>query len=259
MEPGCIFRLSCAVISAVALLGCHSAPASGRVTHESYEEAIRGGDVRFGMVWIPEGRFWIGRTEVTWDEYLSYCAFGKDDDVPADADAVTRPSKPLEVTPYDRDWGAGRRPAVGMSRNAAQKYCQWLSLNTGRQYRLPTEAEWQQACGGPPDVPLTDCAWYEETSDGRTEEVGRKKPNRYGVYDMLGNLWEYCLGPYDIAEPEKAVLRGGSWRDPASLVTPESRLAFDYMWVLGDPNVPPGVWWVPDGQHLGFRVLRAQP
>jgi hypothetical protein len=72
---------------------------------------------------------------------------------------------------------------------------------------------------------------------------------------MLGNLWEYCMGPFAPDQPGRAVLRGGSWETPEAGITPQSRLGFDDDWVLADPNVPAGVWWVPDGNHLGFRVL----
>lgn len=240
--------------------GCRAPASQPQAVPKNYVETIRGTDVRFEMVWIPEGRFWIGRTEVTWDEYLQYCDFEESGKVPPGVDAVARPSRPQDdVTPFDRDWGTGRRPAVGMSWNAARNYCRWLSLNTGRTYRLPTEAEWRLACGEAPDGPLRDYAWYEANSDGMTHEVGLKKPNRYGLHDMLGNLWEYCANPFSPAEPERAVLRGGSWSDPAERVTPDSRLGFEEDWVLDDPNVPPGVWWVPAGDHLGMRVLRPGP
>jgi formylglycine-generating enzyme required for sulfatase activity len=220
-----------------------------------YVETLPDTVVAFDMVWIPEGGFWIGRTEVTWDEYLVYCAF---DAPPEGVDAVSRPSKPLDTFPYDREWGTGRRPAVGMSWNAARQYCRWLSERTGRTYRLPTEAEWRLACGGAPAA-LDAVAWTKENSGGTTHEVGEKAPNAHGLHDVLGNLWEYCAEPYDPAEPEWAVLRGGSFLEPRKDVTPDARLKFDEFWNMADPNVPPGVWWVPDGDDLGFRVLRPGP
>lgn len=230
----------------------------------SYTETIRGSDVTFEMVWIEEGRFWIGRHEVTWDEYLLYCDFAETNAVPPGVDAVTKPSKPLDWTPYDRDWGVGRRPAVGMSWNAAKKYCEWLSLNTGATYRLPTENEWLLACGtgypkGDAQVALKDIAWYAKNSKEMTQEVGLKLANEHGLHDVLGNLSEYCANPFSPDEPERAVLRGGAWCDEAGDVTPTRRLGFDDDWVLPDPNVPPGVWWVPEGHDLGLRVLRPGP
>ena len=226
---------------------------------QDYTETIRGAEVGFDLVWVPEGNFWIGRTEVTWDEFLLYCDFEATGAVAPDADAVSKPSKPLDWAPYDHDWGAGRRPAVGMSWNSAQKYCQWLSLNTGREYRLPTEEEWALACGDGGAGPLAARAWFADNSGQMTQEVGQKAPNAWGLHDMLGNLWEYCAGPWSAAEPERAVLRGGSWKDPAEAIGPDARLGFDDDWNLEDPNFPPGVWWVPEGDHLGLRVLRSGP
>jgi len=238
-----LFAVSCFVV------GCAS-------IHQprDYVQVIQGSAIEFDMVWVPEGNFWIGRTEVTWDEFLLYCDFEEDASVAPGVDAVSKPSKPIVA--FDRDWGTGRRPAVGMSFNAAGEYCRWLSLNTGRSYRLPTEAEWALACGQTGHDPLAEHAWYADNSDCMTQKVRQKLPNSHGLYDMLGNLWEYCLNPYDEKEPKRPVLRGGSWKDRASRVTPSSRLRFDDDWVLADPNVPAGVWWVPDGDHLGFRVMR---
>jgi formylglycine-generating enzyme required for sulfatase activity len=220
-----------------------------------YVDRIPGTMVEFEMVWIPEGGFWIGRTEVTWNEYLVYCQFDRKGTAPPGVDAVARPSKPLDVFPYHRDWGAGARPAVGMSWSAARQYCEWLSMSTGKTYRLPTEDEWTVACG--PDVEdMTAYAWCAENSQNMTQETGTRKPNAQGVHDMFGNLWEYCENPYDPADPGRAVLRGGSWRDRGEDITRAARLRFDNDWTLEDPNVPPGLWWVPDGDHLGFRILR---
>jgi len=210
------------------------------------------GGPAFELVRVPEGGFWLGRAEVTWDEYLLYCNF--DNSAPQGVDAVARPSKPLDTHPYDRRWGLGRRPAVGMSWTAARGYCEWLAARTGRPFRLPTEAEWELACAAPPG-PLDAHAWHAGNSGGRTQEVGKRLPDARGFHDLLGNLWEYCANPADPAQPEVAVLRGGSWRDPASALSPAARLVFDEDWVLRDPNFPPGVWWVPEGDHLGFRVL----
>jgi hypothetical protein len=68
---------------------------------------------------------------------------------------------------------------------------------------------------------------------------------------MLGNLWEYS--------GDGGVLRGGSWREAAASIAPAARLPFDENWTLRDSNFPPGVWWVPDGDHLGFRLLCEDP
>ena len=251
-----------AAILALGLAACHAPGTSEEEdSPENYTQAIRGSQVEFEMVWVEDAQLWVGKHEVTWDEYLLYCDFEQDNDIPPDADAVTKPSKPLDWTPYDRDWGAGRRPAVGMSWNAAQKYCAWLSANTGVAYRLPTEEEWAAFAGPrPADAQsIAEQAWCAENSNERTQEVGQKSPNANGLHDVFGNLWEYCANPYSADDADQAVLRGGSWQQPAASIDPAARLAFDYDWTLRDPNYPPGVWWIPDGPHLGIRIVRDSP
>jgi formylglycine-generating enzyme required for sulfatase activity len=238
--------------------GCEREPAAAGTPPGNYVETIRGTDVTFEMIWVPEAKLWVGKTEVTWDEYEQYCDFDLLEKAPPGVDVVAKPSKPLEQEPYDRTWGRGRRPAVGMSCRAARLYCQWLSINTGKTYRLPTEEEWERACGAAPAGVIDEVAWYEKNSDAKTQEVGKKKPNARGLHDMLGNLWEYCDGGFSADEPDRPVLRGGSWKDGAEALGPTSRLGFDFDWVLRDPNQPRGQWWVPDGDHLGFRVVRGE-
>jgi formylglycine-generating enzyme required for sulfatase activity len=85
-------------------------------------------------------------------------------------------------------------------------------------YRLPTEAEWEHACRagttGPHYAPLDEIAWYRGNSHEQIHEVGRKRPNPWGLYDMLGNVWDWCWDIYD-ADVYGAyrVLRGGGWFD----------------------------------------------
>jgi formylglycine-generating enzyme required for sulfatase activity len=85
-------------------------------------------------------------------------------------------------------------------------------------YRLPTEAEWEHACRagtiGARYGPLDEIAWYRANSGGTIHDVGGKQPNAWGLYDMLGNAWEWCWDIYD-AEVYGAyrVLRGGGWFD----------------------------------------------
>lgn len=85
-------------------------------------------------------------------------------------------------------------------------------------YRLPTEAEWEHACRagstGPRYGELDEIAWYRGNSDEHVHEVGGKRPNAWGLYDMLGNTWDWCWDIYD-AEiyGSYRVLRGGGWFD----------------------------------------------
>ncbi|PZV95032.1 Formylglycine-generating enzyme, required for sulfatase activity, contains SUMF1/FGE domain [Micromonospora phaseoli] len=85
-------------------------------------------------------------------------------------------------------------------------------------YRLPTEAEWEYACRagttGPRYGPLDEIAWYRDNSGGRPHEVGGRQPNAWGLYDMLGNVWDWCWDVYDAeVYGSYRVLRGGGWFD----------------------------------------------
>ena len=131
-------------------------------------------------------------------------------------------------------------PVIDVSWNDAINFCNLLSeimgltscyiadIHTGEVhcdwekdgFRLPAEAEWQHACFvGSREYQygkLEDIAWYQENSNGRIHNVGEKTPNQWGVYDMLGNVWEWCWDLYD----EKhygayRTFRGGSWAEPS--------------------------------------------
>ena len=122
-------------------------------------------------------------------------------------------------------------PVVQVSENDAAAFCRWLSDQDHRFYRLPTEAEWEYACRartttrwcmGDDPAQLDQFAWVRDQVGCSTHPVGRKKPNAFGLYDMHGNVWEWCLDrfrPYpDAPEVDPAgasagamgVLRGGA-------------------------------------------------
>ena len=117
---------------------------------------------------------------------------------------------------------------------SATAYCKWLSEREGKTFRLPTEAEWEYACRagsytkycfGDDVSELGDYAWYKENSLKVTHDVGTKKANAWGLYDMHGNIWEWCSDRYaenyetvpndgsaHMVRSEKGmVLRGGAW------------------------------------------------
>ena len=127
-----------------------------------------------------------------------------------------------------------QNPVENVSWNDAQAFCQKLSQITGKTYRLPTEAEWEYACRagtttrfyfGDDANQLEDYAWYGGNSQKTTHPVGQKKPNAWGLYDMSGNVWEWCEdnwhdnyknAPRDgsawlIKDNYFQILRGGSW------------------------------------------------
>lgn len=85
-------------------------------------------------------------------------------------------------------------------------------------YRLPTDAEWQYACkagtSGYRYGQIDDIAWYADNSDGRIHDVGGKAPNPWGLFDMLGNVWEWCWDLYDEdMYGSYRILRGGGWAE----------------------------------------------
>lgn len=94
-----------------------------------------------------------------------------------------------------------------------------VSINTnGDGYRLPTEAEWEYACRAGANAPrygaLEDIAWFKDNSENQTHETGQKHPNVWGLYDMLGNVWEWCWDKYDEeVYGSYRVFRGGGWAD----------------------------------------------
>ncbi|QIP88357.1 formylglycine-generating enzyme family protein [Streptomyces sp. Tu 2975] len=102
------------------------------------------------------------------------------------------------------------------SRDASSGEVAWDRTSDG--YRLPTEAEWQYACkagtSGYRYGEIDDIAWYADNSDGRPHDVGGKKPNPWGLHDMLGNVWEWCWDLYDEeVYGSYRIFRGGGWAE----------------------------------------------
>lgn len=156
--------------------------------------------------------FYIGIFEVTQEQY--------------EAVIGTNPSRIVQA----------KHPVVNVSKDDAAAFCNRLAEKTGLQVRLATEAEWEYACRagsqtrfsfGDNEHELGDHAWYADNSGGNSHPVGQKKPNRFGLYDMHGNVFEWCSDWYtadyygeghniDPKGPEftrfrPSVLRGGSY------------------------------------------------
>lgn len=173
----------------------------------------------------------------------------------------------------DRMWGVdgsnviteanATLPVETISWDAARDFCKMLSAlpaerRAGRCYRLPTEAEWEYACRAGSTFrygfdelreSVDGYAWYAGNSGAKAHPVGQKKPNAWGLFDMQGNVWEWCEDfcvPYPPkgGMPFERACRGGSWEGQANACRPAAR------W-----GVPPSWGWA----HLGFRVAATVP
>jgi formylglycine-generating enzyme required for sulfatase activity len=200
--------------------------------------------------------FQMGVHEVTWAEFNAFHTN------PKDLDAVTRPS---HADTYFGDAGIPadflepRRPLTNVRWHSAVMYCEWLSRKTGRYFRLPTEVEWEYAARAGSDAPAPakpgEVAWFKGNSQEKTHVGGGKAPNAFGVYDLLGNVWEYALEPY--AFPDYSpVIRGGCWSSPARELRYANRQTIPYRWFSEDSNLPRSVWWLTASEvSIGFRVV----
>ena len=160
-----------------------------------------------------EKPFYMSQYPVTFNEYDLFCEQTK----------IKKPD--------DSGWGRENRPVTQVSWFDAVNYCEWLSEQTGKNYCLPTEMEWEYACRANTQTPyyfgsnteqLKDYAWYGKNAGGKTHQVGLKQPNLWGIYDMHGNIWEWTSSEYSENStqkkpaskdnlPHNPVVRGGSW------------------------------------------------
>jgi len=155
-------------------------------------------------------------------------------------------------------------PVTCVSWNDVQEFIKWLNRKEGKEYRLPTEAEWEYGaragsttrfCYGNNKDGLAEYAWYWDNSGKRTHSVGEKKPNSWGLYDMHGNVWEWLQDRYGdypsgaVTDPtgpssgSNRVNRGGSWGNDAGNCRSANR-------VRNEPG--------NRDNNLGFRLSRAQ-
>ncbi|MDB9404121.1 SUMF1/EgtB/PvdO family nonheme iron enzyme [Microcystis sp. CS-574] len=199
--------------------------------------------VTLEMVSLPAGEFLMGSPDSdpaseSWEKpphlvQVNSFAIGKYPVTQAQYQAVmgTNPSR-------FKNWFKNnpQNPVENVNWNDAQAFCQKLSQITGKTYRLPTEAEWEYACRagtttrfyfGDDANQLGDYAWYSANSQSKTHPVGQKRPNAWGLYDMSGNVWEWCEDDWHssyIGAPtdgsawlindndnDYRIRRGGSW------------------------------------------------
>lgn len=215
--------------------------------------------------------FEIGRTEVTVEQFRVFAE---------ETGHVTAAERRGFVTDIDVAMGslvrregiswknpgfrqAGDHPVVWVDAEDAEAFARWMSERTGRKHRLPTEAEWEYAArggksqrwAGTSDAgDLGEYAWYAANSGGATHPAGTRKPNGFGIHDMSGNAWEWCVDGFDpyptsretLVDPvgkdrSHRALRGGSWRVDAPVITTTYRNGYR-----------------PDYSHasIGFRLVR---
>jgi len=296
-----------------------------------YSQRIPGTDVEFEMIPVPGGSFlfgagdtdaarkvdegpavkiqvspmWVAKTEIRWAEYKEYMklysifkefeAAGKRQVTPDNlADAITAPTE-LYDSSFTYEYGEEpNQPAITMTQYAAQQYTKWLSLITGQQYRLPTEAEWEYACRGGSTSAYHwgdtvdnagEYAWFLDNTDDSLPLVGTKKPNAFGLHDMHGSVAEWTVNQYTqdghvalmkllsekgllnatdaVAWPTESspcVVRGGSWEMEATDLRSSARLGSDdESWKEEDPNFPRSPWWFTSdpARGVGFRLFRS--
>lgn len=282
--------------------------AQNNSSFSEYSAEIPGSDQAIEMIPVPGGTFemgpinnnvheisvdsfWIGKYEITWNEYNQFrnevlenlepkltANFTED---AAAADIISLPSPPY----VDMSFGMGTDgfPAAGMTHYAAFMFTKWLSEKTGDFYRLPTEAEWEYACrAANPDKyqtitnesELNQYAWHKGNSDRKYHKPGMKQPNALGIHDMLGNVAEWTFDQYhedyiSQLENEPAenpyfkptvlyprTARGGSWMDGAEAASCLQRRGSNPQWKMRDPQLPKSLWWLTNASFLGFRVVK---
>ena len=242
-----------------------------RAVGAMFRDALKGGGEGPEMVVLPTGRFRMGspagevglysdegpvhtvtisrpiamgRYPVTFEDYDRYVsAMGVERPVDKDRGFLKtlfgkKPERSKgSEQPDDEGWGRGRRPVINVNWHDAKAYAAWLSEQTGKRYRLPSESEWEYAArsgtetayswGDEIGVNRANCDGSgSEWSDKQTSPVGSFEPNAFGLYDMHGNVWEwvedcwhdnYEGAPSDGSawtsggNSNRAVVRGGSW------------------------------------------------
>lgn len=204
-------------------------------------------------VTMPDGStLLITRREIEWPLYDTYVQ-GLDQESPATPDdegIVTRPTK--AYINMDRGWGHTDYPAMGMSHLAAQEFCTWLGHKTGRTFRLPTEAEWEaiaEQTGSTPEN-VDARAWHLKNTSDTTEPRATREPDDLGLYDLLGNVGEWCT-----TEDGKPIARGGSYMDEPYLLSPKARQKPHRSWNATDPQIPKSIWWLADCTWVGIRPI----
>ncbi len=245
--------------------------------------AIPGGEITLGSPANEAGReksdvsqhqakikpFWMGKCEVSWQEFLPYVFIDQKEVLRqvdkiegiVDTDGISHPTKPYGSVYRER--GEKGYPAIGMGYPSAREYCRWLSKKTGLHYRLATEDEWEYACRagattayfwGDDSAQAKDYAWYKDDSKDTTHPIGKLKPNKFGLYDIAGNVAEWVAKENTNAP---AVARGWAWSEPVTKLRCAARMIETPEWNELDPQFPQSIWWLSAADFVGFRIVRS--
>ncbi|MFD1616318.1 formylglycine-generating enzyme family protein [Gelatiniphilus marinus] len=229
---------------------------------------------------VEVGDFWMGKYEITWEQYDAFVfgEFGPEQFIDKNKltdlgiDAVSGATPPYVDMSFNM--GKETHPAVNMTQYAAIMYCKWLTSKTGVFYRLPTEAEWEYVCKKgktDEDSNLKNVAWFNENTNGKYKKTGLKTANSLGIHDLLGNVSEWVMDQYDAdfykSSPKvnpwnkptnlyPRVVRGGSWKDTKDKLCCTARGQSKPKWKRRDPQIPKSNWWHTNAPFVGFRVVR---
>lgn len=209
-------------------------------------ETITVNGVSFDMVRVEGGTFRMGSDDYDWEKPVHS---ERVNDFYIGSTEVTQDLW-VAVMGNTRYLGGGDLPMVYVSWDDCQEFCKRLSDLTGRQFRLPTEAEWEYAARGgnrsrgykySGSNDIGSVAWYRSNSDGETHPVASKHPNELGLYDMSGNVWEWTS---DLWSDNYSSNRGGSRRvirggsvisdvDECRSADRYSFSPFNWVWTIG--------------------------
>jgi formylglycine-generating enzyme required for sulfatase activity len=242
---------------------------AGRDWYGDFADSLKGVNVEGPQHPVKVSAFWMGKYPITQAQWRAVAAL---------------PKINQDLNPDPANFKGDNRPVEQVSWNDAVEFCLRLSKQTGREYRLPSEAEWEYACRSGTTTPFhfgetlttdlanyrgTDWEYQSKTFPGsygsgpkgeyrqQTTDVGSFPANAFGLYDMHGNVWEWCLdhwhqtyegAPTDsrawLSSDDNAsrLLRGGSW--------------FFNPWYCRSAN---RLWGARDGSYdvIGFRVVCA--
>ncbi|MGA2230279.1 MAG: formylglycine-generating enzyme family protein [Tepidisphaeraceae bacterium] len=229
------YIVACCGLAILALSACSTVVNESPTTSPSARETMTvdlGGGVSMDMVLIPAGSFTMGSDK------------GEDNEKPVHKVTLTRPFYMGKYSVTQAQWQAvmgdnpsqfkgPTNPVEEVSWEDCQEFLQALAKKVpGKVFELPTEAQWEYACRagtttdyyfGDDPAKLGDYAWYLDNAGNHSHPVGQKKPNNWGLYDMHGNVCQWCAdwfgsyAPGDATDPtgptsgEAAVLRGESW------------------------------------------------